>query len=677
MGGVPVLLFAAILGINYGWVPDQQGGVEYIIQVEPQKLREVERAGEISSTIPSEVQGHVSRIVVRVGTGPVPRETPAHFGRKTSYGLIRSTDAADTASMSAPAMGGTDQRSFKPEPDPQFGLPTNRPTTQANGNPNTTRVEPPGPSRPSTASTSGDWQNERTARSPFGSAGSGTPSRPSTAGSRTVSNAFGTNTARSTNNTAANDQRTNAVNTNPFNPGTLNAGARLGSTPSGMDLRGNNADSRIAEANQGRTQPDQPFFGPLTREATDAALRNAGQRTASQAGKFVRVTPNRNATWEGMPRISRDWLSAQGWTKQLYDSYRDQGGIIFRNVMPINVDGYTINASLEAVGQEPYATQAEILATYPELRDAPAASNSMASATRGASNANSIPSLERGAAVDRNPFQTQNSRSDDRYTMGASDRLNAPANRSVADRFNDQRESVPNTNFGNPFGGADPRDDVATNNEGRYSNRNIDTNRFSDPTTDNRLARGADPYERFRSTEPASSRSASERSASTRVDNTRSASDRVGSLYDERRYADREPLRSSSDERYLGESNAFHNRTVVDPYARDRFSTLSNRPGASELAIDDRRVNENAALARRAMEAEEAANREAEARALLEAENDRQKQNARTQRLFNALLLASVVGNFYLVYWLKNLRYRFRDMVAAKRGPSTPMSTVA
>ena len=44
--------------------------------------------------------------------------------------------------------------------------------------------------------------------------------------------------------------------------------------------------------------------------------------------------------------------------------------------------------------------------------------------------------------------------------------------------------------------------------------------------------------------------------------------------------------------------------------------------------------------------------------------------------LFNILLLVSAVANFYLFWWLKNLRYRFRDLVAAKRVTSTPSSPV-
>ncbi|MAI73578.1 MAG: hypothetical protein CMM01_22130 [Rhodopirellula sp.] len=42
-----------------------------------------------------------------------------------------------------------------------------------------------------------------------------------------------------------------------------------------------------------------------------------------------------------------------------------------------------------------------------------------------------------------------------------------------------------------------------------------------------------------------------------------------------------------------------------------------------------------------------------------------------TQPLFNGLLLISIVANVYLIFWLKNLRLQYHDMVAAKRMASS------
>ncbi len=46
------------------------------------------------------------------------------------------------------------------------------------------------------------------------------------------------------------------------------------------------------------------------------------------------------------------------------------------------------------------------------------------------------------------------------------------------------------------------------------------------------------------------------------------------------------------------------------------------------------------------------------------------------QPLFNGLLLISFVANVYLVFWLKNLRLQFRDMVAGKRQSSSAGAVV-
>ncbi|TWT76332.1 hypothetical protein CA13_68260 [Planctomycetes bacterium CA13] len=81
MGGVPVLLLAAAIGVTYGWQPDGGDGVEYIIQVPPDQMEQLRQSGEISSRIDPRVQGHVSRVVIRVGNGPLPRSTPSTIAR--------------------------------------------------------------------------------------------------------------------------------------------------------------------------------------------------------------------------------------------------------------------------------------------------------------------------------------------------------------------------------------------------------------------------------------------------------------------------------------------------------------------------------------------------------------------------------------------------------------------
>ena len=45
------------------------------------------------------------------------------------------------------------------------------------------------------------------------------------------------------------------------------------------------------------------------------------------------------------------------------------------------------------------------------------------------------------------------------------------------------------------------------------------------------------------------------------------------------------------------------------------------------------------------------------------------------QPLFNGLLLISIVANIYLIFWLKNLRLQYHDMVAAKRMANSNVSS--
>ena len=107
MGGVPALLLVIAAGITYGWQPDREGGVEYIIQVPPDQIERLEKVGEISSVIDPAVQGHVSRVIIRVGSGPVPRTTPANLSGRTAATarpLLSELARMDNAPVPLPQM---------------------------------------------------------------------------------------------------------------------------------------------------------------------------------------------------------------------------------------------------------------------------------------------------------------------------------------------------------------------------------------------------------------------------------------------------------------------------------------------------------------------------------------------------------------------------------------------
>lgn len=79
MGSALFSIMAVALGITYGWQPDPGGGegaVQYIVQISPDRLERLESLGEITSTIDPAVRGRVTQVVVRVGSGPVPKIDP-------------------------------------------------------------------------------------------------------------------------------------------------------------------------------------------------------------------------------------------------------------------------------------------------------------------------------------------------------------------------------------------------------------------------------------------------------------------------------------------------------------------------------------------------------------------------------------------------------------------------
>tara|TARA_R110002049_G_scaffold2750_2_gene21523 strand:- start:328937 stop:330799 length:1863 start_codon:yes stop_codon:yes gene_type:complete len=94
MGGVPVLLLLAAMGITYGWQPDGNGGVEYIIQIPPDQLDELQQSGELTSVINPKVQAHVSRVVVKVGDETLHEITPPELNQTAKLSHLSSVRTA-------------------------------------------------------------------------------------------------------------------------------------------------------------------------------------------------------------------------------------------------------------------------------------------------------------------------------------------------------------------------------------------------------------------------------------------------------------------------------------------------------------------------------------------------------------------------------------------------------
>jgi len=134
MGAAPVLIMLAALGVDYGWQPDGTtspagDNIEYIVQISPDQLNQVGSIGEITSAIDPSVQGRVSRIVVRIGDGRLPRNA----GRENQL-ASRTTQVDDEKTVPIPqiingvAVTSVAGRSPSPgtnaammKPDPQTG----------------------------------------------------------------------------------------------------------------------------------------------------------------------------------------------------------------------------------------------------------------------------------------------------------------------------------------------------------------------------------------------------------------------------------------------------------------------------------------------------------------------------------------------------------------------------
>ncbi|QDT13041.1 hypothetical protein [Planctomycetes bacterium K23_9] len=120
MGGLLVLLAVAATSVTFGWQPDGTGGVEYLVQVSPDKLAQVRQTGEITSTIPSEIQGHVSRVVIRVGDGPLPRTISSSMQRQAEANRLSQ---ADRQNVPIPQIGSTDSVERVMKPQNTFSFP--------------------------------------------------------------------------------------------------------------------------------------------------------------------------------------------------------------------------------------------------------------------------------------------------------------------------------------------------------------------------------------------------------------------------------------------------------------------------------------------------------------------------------------------------------------------------
>ncbi|MGY8768007.1 MAG: hypothetical protein ACKVH8_06165 [Pirellulales bacterium] len=83
MYAVALLLTSATLGVDFGWEPDNKGGVEYIIQIEPESLEMLKAGQPISMQLPPNLE-RVQCFRVQIGSGAIPRVVPASYQQEVN-----------------------------------------------------------------------------------------------------------------------------------------------------------------------------------------------------------------------------------------------------------------------------------------------------------------------------------------------------------------------------------------------------------------------------------------------------------------------------------------------------------------------------------------------------------------------------------------------------------------
>ena len=131
MGTIMICLAAATLGVDVGWQRLPDGGMEYIIQIEPQTL-EALRAGEaIQSDIPASA-GDVRSYRIVVGSKKLPRDKPA-ASRTTAPQKIAANEVSPPAAPQRLAPDPT-VKPLRGQPatfvEPSSASPADKPPTQ-------------------------------------------------------------------------------------------------------------------------------------------------------------------------------------------------------------------------------------------------------------------------------------------------------------------------------------------------------------------------------------------------------------------------------------------------------------------------------------------------------------------------------------------------------------------
>lgn len=639
MGGIPsMLLMIAAAGVTYGWQPDANGDratdVEYIVQISPaewERMRSSSSGGAsgITSVIDPEVRGKVSRIVLRVGTGDVPRKTldsvnaprvatlkpdPQGFGLPSSLQESAGNAAGDFANQAVDRAGRAIDRTLDRVADQATNQANQgvsnlsdwmRGNQQGAAAADRARVAPPS-TRPATRPTTSNVFQPGSGIQP---------------GSGLQSGAAGNSLGQSaTNRSAQPDSRLSTPFAGPRTggPSTAPSNSNDPASVTGRDNRWADFAARQA-ANDLRTAQPQGNSPPQN-GSTNASLASNGLLPSDSFGKMPRglesfgSNPNTLAD-----RGDRDALNSaasnQGFAQNDLNNqnlrFDDRSTGVDRNLRNTGGNSFGRNPREPlASRRNPNLTSAQIAAGGWDFDDYDRLIDQNGQLVRGGqpgpaesfSNGSRFPSPQYADNQAVDPFgRSRNSATNDSGMSG----------------------SYPGQGYSNERSSGMAGDDRYRNTAGsdpRFANAN-------DRDFDPRNARSA--YEDPRSRNQFAEDQRSPRYASTDTD-PRSSSD-YRSV----------PQRAEMD----SAANRVTSRSMNDDYSGGRSyrASTAEDPAASRVVQSGMETGSMSTIP-----------------------YIKPKQVA-AQPLFNGLLLISIVANLYLIFWLKNLRVQFKDMVAAKR----------
>lgn len=698
MGGAVMFLIAATVGITYGWTPDGGQGVKYIIQIPANQVDQVVRSGEIASQIPTEIRGHVSEVVIRIGEGSLPRITPNHLTR-ADHRSSQSSDlasrsvaaeqatlaAADRSPMPIPAMRGNvelsptrniDSATAMMKPAPQGGgmnLPGSLglPSTNPMNSPNSmgSAASPLGNSTNSNIR-GFDMNLQQTARDTFNNAGNQIRNSATDLYQKTQQ---GIGQAADQLGRSANSQMQSAT-----------GAAR--DAMSGM-ISGDDPRSRLGQSNTAARNPNAPNFD-VPRPGTEAfGSNNPNNGTNPYARSSVRPSTDPTAagnfndprsntatgTNSGNSQSEQDWYDLRNGPRN-----RPSTDPIDTNVAS-NERENSRNPSLfdnSNFGRLPSGLQpASSQSNDPRMTNARNSSSSANMSSTSGSSRDTFPRETRsrdgyGNSMDFN--SSTNSRSGNSANLDYDPRLTASeAQRLPTNGYSFDEQGYPIDRQGyrlNRFG--QRTDETLRNNGNPVDDRNRFANGNDFPVGSNlqdinrnNYNPNSDPNQRF-----------------TNVGTTNSNPNPNAYPYGNNTQLVQPPLAAGPGQYPVTNAyppGTYPNPTPSNPYLNPAAVGMGAYPqftdprlagiggSASEFPNSNQsQIGRNNSTSSGDRSSDLDALNSTSTR---HASSIQSPEQVAAQPIFNGMLLLSVVTNAYLLFWLKNLRLQFRDTVAAKR----------